>query len=53
MSAESQSAFSLPEPRPNQPYIEVSALEAGILQLILTKFLDGLSNRLAHSGGER
>ncbi|KAI0770632.1 hypothetical protein C8Q74DRAFT_1218905 [Fomes fomentarius] len=31
----------LPEPRPNQPYIEVSALEAGILQVILTKFLEG------------
>ncbi|KAI0800188.1 Metallo-hydrolase/oxidoreductase [Fomes fomentarius] len=41
MATEPRSTFSLPEPRPNQPYIEVSALEAGILQLILTKFLEG------------
>lgn len=35
------SSFTLPEPREAQPYMEVSALEAGNLQLILTKFLTG------------
>ena len=35
------SDFTFPEPKPNQPYVEVSALEAGILQLILQKFIAG------------
>ncbi|KAI0738877.1 Metallo-hydrolase/oxidoreductase [Daedaleopsis nitida] len=33
--------YALPEPKPNQAYIEVSALEAGILQLILERFIAG------------
>ena len=37
----SVSTFTLPEPTPDQPYIEVSALEAGILQLILQRFIEG------------
>lgn len=35
------SKYTLPDPQPNQPYIRVSALEAGILQLILQKFIAG------------
>ncbi|KAI0738881.1 Metallo-hydrolase/oxidoreductase [Daedaleopsis nitida] len=35
------SRYTLPDPQPNQPYIHVSALEAGILQLILQKFIAG------------
>ncbi|PIL34914.1 hypothetical protein GSI_02701 [Ganoderma sinense ZZ0214-1] len=33
--------FTLPNPDVNQPYIEVSALEAGLLQLIHTRFIAG------------
>ncbi len=41
MTTETHAPFTLPEPRPGQPYIEVSALEAGILQLIHTRFMAG------------
>ncbi|KAI1789974.1 Metallo-hydrolase/oxidoreductase [Ganoderma leucocontextum] len=41
MAAFSQSDFTLPEPAADQPYIEVSALEAGLLQLIHTRFIAG------------
>ena len=33
--------FALPDPDANQAYIEVSALEAGLLQLIHTRFIAG------------
>ena len=39
MKIDTTPAFTLPEPLPGQPYIEVSALEAGILQLIHTRFM--------------
>ncbi|EJF57903.1 Metallo-hydrolase/oxidoreductase [Dichomitus squalens] len=41
MAASSQPKFALPEPKPDQPYIQVSALEAGLLQLIHTRFIAG------------
>ena len=41
MAVSSQAKFTLPDPAPDQPYIEVSALEAGILQLIHTRFIAG------------
>ena len=33
--------IALPDPNVKQPYIEVSALEAGLLQLIHTRFIAG------------
>ena len=37
----SQPRLALPAPKPDQPFIETSALEAGILQLIHTRFMAG------------
>ncbi|KAI0691153.1 Metallo-hydrolase/oxidoreductase [Cerioporus squamosus] len=41
MTKDAQETFTLPEPRAGQPYIKVSALEAGILELIHTRFMAG------------
>lgn len=38
-----QPNFTLPEPKPDQAYIEVSALEGGVIQLPLWMFVKGAS----------